>query len=130
MSAVTEAQAYGALNAVAEWMGTKGYGGWACPEGRPLDVALTHIDDDTPCTHGHATPAPTGPEAAYRGEGPELRANWDWTDRPVPYAIILEGGPDDWAIECAFPVQKALKAAGCDVFVEPITSFALGVYAP
>lgn len=50
--------------------------------------------------------------------------DWDWSGEPRP-ALIWEGGPYDWAIECQ-QVRDAAMARG--LWVEPQTSFALNVY--
>lgn len=127
MTTVTQKRAEKVLGFVAEWMGTKGMGTFICPEGRDLTFGLSHTDDKTPCTDWQIGPVPTGPDAAYRGEGPELRMDWDWTGKPTP-TILLEGGPEEWAINCSFAVQAKIDAAGLPLFVEPYTSYALSIY--
>ena len=96
---VTKTQATQVLKAVATWLGTKGYG--TAP----------------------GKPAPTGAEAALRGLGPQLVMDWDWPGSPTP-AIILEGGPYDWAVACCAAVQAAVPG----VYVEPYSGWALCVY--
>jgi hypothetical protein len=116
------------LKLVAEWMGQHGCAeSFKCPEGRELDQYISHADDDSPCSNAIASPAPTGEDAAYRGLGPMLRMDWDWSGTPTP-AIILEGGPDDWAIRCSFWVQDRLNERKIPVFVEPYLSFVLCAY--
>lgn len=124
MPKVTEKQATFVLNAVAEWLGKKGLGTPICPEGRPLDKYAQH-DDGTPCSDCSLGPAPTGPDAAYRGEGPELKMYWDWAEAPT---VLLEGGPYEWAITCCGYVQSALDAKGLKVYVEPYAGYALSIY--
>lgn len=54
-------------------------------------------------------------------DGPKLLDDWDWLgDGGAPYSLVWEEGPDDWAFED--------WDAGLNVFVEPITSWALGIY--
>jgi len=126
MNKVTKKQAEAVLTAVAEWMGTKGYGTPICPDGKPLSgIAGMQHPDGTWCEGCKFGPAPTGPNAAYRGEGPELRMDWDWANAP---SVILEGGPDEWAIACSFAVQQAMDAKKVPVYVEPYASWALSIY--
>jgi hypothetical protein len=126
---VTQKQAEAVLTAVAEWLGKKGYGDFACKEGRELNYVVNHVDDGTPCDNYKTLPAPTGRDAAYRGLGPELRMDFEpwWPGSKHP-AVILEGGPDEWAIVACYEVQQALDKKGVKVFVEPATSFILGVF--
>lgn len=144
MGKVTKKQAESVLAAVAEWMQTKGYGSvTACGSCEGCTSTETrfviarqrygHEDPATVCDHCDPLmycdkpkfgPAPTGEEAAARGLGPVLRMDFDWIGLPGP-AVILEGGPYDWAISCSFEVQEKVGSA---VFVEPITSWALGIY--
>lgn len=123
MTKVTEKQATAVLNEVAAWMGKNGYGTLICPEGRTLDYVGRHADDKSDCDDVKVGPAPTGPDAAYNGTGPML--NMDFDGGP---AIILEGGPDEWAIRASYAVQKAMDAKGVKVFVEPYYSFVLSIY--
>lgn len=53
-------------------------------------------------------------------DGPKLLEDWDWVGDPAPYSLVWEEGPDDWAFED--------WDAGLNVYVEPITSWALGIY--
>ena len=131
MSQVTTKQAEAVLQEVAVWLGKKGLGQFTCNEGRELDYVVSHTDDSTPCDDYTVGPAPTGRDAAYRAEGPELRMDfqpfWEGGSGEYP-AIILEGGPDEWSIGCSYEVQQALDAKGVKVFVEPATSWALGIF--
>jgi hypothetical protein len=102
---VTQRQAEAALNEVAKWLGSRGLG-QELADGSILSVA------------------PTGPDAAYRGLGPELVMEWGWLDEPAP-AIILEGGPYDWAVECSWEITCALKALNIPVWCEPYSGWAL-----
>ena len=121
---VTKAQATEVLNQVAAWMGKHGYGTPTCPHGKALDDGRfwLHADDATECVGQTFGPAPTGPEAAYHAEGPELRMDWDWPSSGPTPTVILEGGPYDWAYE----VSGQIKVDG--VFVEPYAGWALCIY--
>lgn len=98
---LTKTQQKKALAIVAEWMGTKGYG------------------DE------YGGPAPTGPEAAFYGTGPELREGWTWPSTPTD-TIILEGGPYDWAIDVSWERADEFKDIG--LYVEPYAGYALCLY--
>lgn len=121
-TALTEAQQETALNIVAEWMGRKGFG----------------ANDETPCSECGDTldcvdrpyadrvrPAPTGRDAAHSAFGPMLVPDFDWTGTPTP-TVILEGGPDDWAIRVADEARDEFSAAG--IYAEPYASYALNLY--
>lgn len=98
---VTKAQQRVALAAVAAWLGPRmGYDG----------------------------PAPTGEDAAYRGEGPMLNPEWDWPSGGPTPTILLEGGPEDWAIWASADegVREALRKVGA--WSEPYASYALCIY--
>jgi hypothetical protein len=120
---VTKAQSEAVLKAVAVWLGKKGLGELSCPKKRALTPWGDHEDDGSPCLFAVAGPAPTGKDAAYRGLGPELMLDFD--GHP---AIVLEGGPYDWAINCSLAIQKAMDAKGITVFVEPYAGYALSIY--
>lgn len=135
-TAVTRQQATAVLNEVAAWLGHNGYGSYddcSClPPMRPGDDGREHRPGDPKCAvcggRGYLIgPAPTGRHAADHGLGPVLVMDWDWNGKPTP-TVILEGGPYDWAIECCFDVQQALKASGVPLFVEPYSGWALSVY--
>lgn len=118
------------LHLVADWMGQRGYAeSYTCPQGRQLDQFwVKHLDDETPCDDAVASAAPTGSRAAYRGLGPELRMDWDWPSSGPTPAVILEGGPYDWAVVCCGWVQDRLDERGIPVFVEPYSGWALCLY--
>jgi hypothetical protein len=103
MKKVTKAQAEFVLDEVAAWLGDKG-----------------HMDE-------HGGSVPTGPDAAYKGIGPELNMEWDWANAP---SVILESGyaPYEWAIVCAHAIQKEIDQKGYPIYVEPYSSFALSIY--
>jgi hypothetical protein len=122
MNKVSQKQAEIVLQVAAEWLGKKGLGVATCKLGRELKYSLVHADDGTPCETLTIGPAPTGPEAAYRGLGPELREY-----EGIP-SIVLEGGPYEWAIEGSCAIQKELDAKGIKVYVEPYYSFMLSIY--
>lgn len=73
------------------------------------------------------------------GTGPVLVKNWDWRSGPAPYAIVWEEGAYEWAHlstgggrdeEFGFRIdpitEEQQRAMG--VFLEPYTSWALGIY--
>ena len=80
------------------------------------------------------------------GDAPLLVKDWDWTGGPpIPYAIVWEGGPYEWAIGfTSDDVDEELAILGAEfgiefgpapvpvlpdtVFTEPVTGWALGVY--
>lgn len=103
MGAVRKGQAEAVLAAVAAWLGDRGWG-------------------DEP-----GVPVPTGPEAARRALGPELVMDWDWPGRPTP-SVLLEGGPDSWAIEAAYDTSIRQRAEELGVFLEPYAAYALCIY--
>lgn len=84
------------------------------------------------------------------GSGPELVRDWDWSGH-ADWAIIWEGGPYEWAYLAASggvdeeltelnatmaeyrsgkmkPVEVAPVEPPERVFLEPVTSWALGLY--
>lgn len=129
MTKVTNKQAEAVLTEVAAWLGKKGLGPISCNEGRELRYGVEHIDDDTICENYTVGPAPTGRDAAYSGLGPELRLDFEpWWGGSKHPAVILEGGPDEWAVASCYEVQQALNKKGIKVFVEPATSFILGIF--
>lgn len=131
MKKVTQKQAEFVLQEVAKWLGNKGMGEPSCPEGKELGRYFEHVEDNSPCLDCKFGPAPTGPEAAYKGIGPELQMNFEgwWSGHTYP-AVILESGyaPDDWAVACVDHVQKAADAKEMNIFVEPATGWALGIF--
>jgi hypothetical protein len=77
---------------------------------------------------GYDGPAPTGESAAYRAEGPMLHRAWDWpSDGPVP-TILLEGGPDDWAVAASLTTSVINELAQVGVYAEPYAGYALCLY--
>jgi len=124
---VTAKRAALVLDLVAQWLGQHGCGEITCKEGRTLTYALNHKDDGSTCEAWVLGPAPTGKDAAYRGEGPMLVPDWDWPSQPTP-TVILEGGPYEWAYDCVFDVQAALDAKRVPVRVEPYACYALCIY--
>ena len=57
--------------------------------------------------------------------GPTLIMDWDWLGTGPAPAIVWEEGPYEWAIERSMELQKVISPR---VFVEPITSWSLGIY--
>lgn len=76
---------------------------------------------------GYDGPAPTGTEAANSARGPVLTPDWDWPHKPTP-AIILEGGPYDWAVMVAADEKVQAEMAKIGVFAEPWAGWALCLY--
>ena len=96
---LTKAQQAKALKIVAEWLGP---------------------------TLGHDGPAPTGEEAARHAQGPMLNPEWDWPSTGPTPTILLEGGPEDWAVLAAAQTREQMTAIG--VFAEPYAAWALCLY--
>ena len=69
---------------------------------------------------------PTGPDAAYHGNGPELNMTWAWPGQPTPTILLESSAFTDWAI--TIDHSKVNKAAG--VFCEPYAGYALCLYPP
>ena len=91
---------------------------------RQAEKALAEVARQLSQDFNGGEPVPTGREAAYTGEGPELMMDWDWPGRPTP-TILLEGGIySGWAVE--IDTQAVGKAAG--VFAEPWAGYALCLY--
>jgi hypothetical protein len=77
--------------------------------------------------------------------GPKLVEDWDWTDSPVPFAIIWEEGPFEWALRAASggidpEMADAVREFNVTVteekpvpvpdslYLEPVTNWAVGIY--
>lgn len=109
------------LAAVAEWIG----------DYRPCGQCTACGAEPEPtwycCDSPERVPAPTGREAAERGEGPMLVMDWDWPGSPTP-TVILEGGPEDWAIRVTGDDKFQAVCAAAGVFAGPYASYALCLY--
>lgn len=123
---LTKKQMDVALTAVAAWMGKKGYGTLTpCGKCTPCKAGLKY---DWQCDNPKIGPAPTGEEAARNGDGPVLNPAWDWpTGGPTP-TIILEGGPEDWAIRVSGDPEVLAVTRAAGLFIEPYASYALCLY--
>lgn len=55
--------------------------------------------------------------------GPQLQMKFDWLGDGGYPAIVWEGGPYEWACENHWLMFD-------EVFVEPITNWALGIFPP
>ncbi len=69
-------------------------------------------------------PVPTGRDAAYHGNGPELNMTWDWPGEPTPTILLESSMFEDWAV--AIDTAAVGRAAG--VFAEPYSGYALCLY--
>ena len=96
MGNCTKRQAETVLRKVAAWLGTQGM-----------------TSDGSPC--------PTGQDAYNSGMGPTLVMDWDG---PGGHAVVLDGGPDRWAIHAARELADAVKG----VFLEPYDGCTLRMY--
>ena len=67
---------------------------------------------------------PTGEQAAYTGDGPELRMEWDWPGEPTPTILLESSSFEEWALE----IDSAKVGAVAGVFAEPYSSYALCLY--
>lgn len=74
---------------------------------------------------GYDGPAPTGPEASNSGTGPNLVPEWDWPSSGPTPTILLEGGPEDWALRVTWDEKVKAKFDALGVFAEPYASYAL-----
>jgi hypothetical protein len=73
------------------------------------------------------SPCPTGKDAAYKALGPMLLMDWDWPSEPTP-AVILEGGPDEWAFWIVADDWFESRAKKLGVWCEPYAGYALCIY--
>lgn len=70
-------------------------------------------------------------------ERAKIIPDWDWSSGPVDFAIVWEEGPFEWAHmfprggrdeEFGFTVKDVSNATPNVVYIEPITSWAVGLY--
>lgn len=114
-----------ALNLIAQWMGKKGYGTpITCGRCEPCELGA----EDIYCENLKFGPAPTGPDAAANGLGPQLVPDWDWPSGGPTPTILLEGGPDDWAVRAAGDPDLVREFRKLGIFAEPYASYALCLY--
>jgi hypothetical protein len=100
--ALTHKQQDAALAVVAKWLGPK---------------------------MGYEGPAPTGPAAAFKAEGPVLNRTWQWSRRDTPTpTILLEGGPYDWAVVASLEDEVVAELSKLGVHAEPYAGWALCLY--
>lgn len=69
-------------------------------------------------------PVPTGPEAAYNGDGPELNMEWNWSGEPRPTILLESSAFYEWPFELDLPAIN--REAG--VFCEPYSGYALSIF--
>ncbi len=69
-------------------------------------------------------PVPTGPDAAYHGDGPELRMDWNWSGTPTPTILLESSAFSEWTFE----IDTVKVGAVAGVFAEPYSSYALSLY--
>lgn len=142
---VTKRQAEQALAIVAQWMGKQGYGteilhepdehgNVIAVEGASRCECGSKYWEYDHCVDCGASPVPTygpaltGPEAAYRGEGPELNMAWDWPSGGPTPTIIMEGGPYDWAVTVSLNTETVAKFKAAGVYAEAYSGWALCLY--
>lgn len=75
---------------------------------------------------GYTGPCPISEEAARNATGVQLKRDWDWPSNGPTPTLLLEGGPEDWAILAAGELHDEFRAIG--VFAEPYASYALCLY--
>ncbi len=128
---VTKRQGEQALAIVAHWLGKNGYGTWVacgkCADCKDEAAYPTSLGKHA-CVNPILGPAPTGHEAAYAGEGPELNMAWDWPSGGATPTIILEGGPYDWATTVSLNTEMVAKFKAAGIYAEPYSSWALCLY--
>jgi hypothetical protein len=71
-------------------------------------------------------PVEISKEAAWNATGVYLNREWDWPDGDPTPTLLLEGGPDEWAIRAAWELMDEFARIG--VFAEPYASYALCLY--
>lgn len=68
---------------------------------------------------------------------PMIIEDWSWTGDPAPFAILWEGGPFEWTylfphggIDAEFgtKTKDVSSKIPAHIYVEPITSWAIGIY--
>lgn len=112
-----------ALQIIAKWLGPQ------MGTIRPCGKCGTCQTEYGPfCENPTFLPAPTGPDAAYKGEGPMLNPEWDWpASGPTP-TILLEGGPYDWAVYASLDPKVVDQMTEIGVFCESYSGYALCLY--
>src|SRR4051812_18961646 len=98
---ITRNQAFKALQIVAGWLGPR---------------------------MGHDGPCPTGNDAARHAEGPTVNMEWDWPSAGPTPTILLEGGPDDWAIDASMDEQIRKDLDKIGIWSEAYAGYALCLY--
>jgi hypothetical protein len=108
------------------------------PEDPTVPRALTHAQQDSALAivaawlgkdMGYDGPAPTGEQAYRTGQGPVLVRDWEptWSGGPRP-TLLLEGGPEEWAVRVAADRALCTDLHHIGVRPEPQAGYALCLY--
>jgi len=88
------------------------------------DKALAAVALEIRRVYRTGAKVPTGPDAAYHGDGPELNMAWTWPGVPTPTILLESSMFSDWAV--AINTDAVGRAAG--VYAEPWAGYALCLY--
>lgn len=87
------------------------------------EKALAEVARQLSKMHGGIR-VPTGPDAAYHGDGPELNMEWAWSGEKRPTILLESSLFPEWALEV--DSSKVSEVAG--VFAEPYSGYALSLF--
>ncbi len=100
------------------------------PTGRQQAVALELVAAwlGTKMGYPFGESAPTGVDAYMQGRGPLLNPEWQGWSTPAWPTILLEGGPEEWAVHAVNDpmLRAALRSHG--LWAEPATHYALHIH--